>query len=245
MPIFIERFVLPALAAALVLGAIANPMGWDWIQRSSACVAIFFGAIFFAHTIYKATKAPNSATQNSVSNTSTSTFLEIKIPRFKGDTSTTPGSIYFHLDIKNLGEMTAEGCVIKITKITKLIGDSWNNQPMQHHAILSWQGQPPKPDEQKVISEKSFDFGAIKKADNYFRPAYVQSSLQFGTLNPDERFRYYILAEGTNCRIKNGKPAVVEAFWDGVYDERPGAMKDHFVYKKVDFDTAEAETFPA
>lgn len=53
MPIFVERFLLPAIAILLVAIAVYNPMGFDKTQRSTLALAIFCFAYFLAHTLYK------------------------------------------------------------------------------------------------------------------------------------------------------------------------------------------------
>jgi hypothetical protein len=53
MPVFLERFVLSALAAAAILLIITNPMGLDTTQRVTGGLAIVFAAYFFAHTTWK------------------------------------------------------------------------------------------------------------------------------------------------------------------------------------------------
>jgi hypothetical protein len=54
VPIYIERFLLPALATLFVGGLlILNPMGLDKTQRITLGIAVVFGAYFLAHTLYK------------------------------------------------------------------------------------------------------------------------------------------------------------------------------------------------
>lgn len=53
VPIFVERFLLPLFAAAVVVLALTNPMGFDWIQRVTGSLALILLAYFVAHSIYK------------------------------------------------------------------------------------------------------------------------------------------------------------------------------------------------
>ena len=53
VPIFIERFVLPLFAAAVILLALSNPMGFDTTQRITGALALIFAAYFVAHTLHK------------------------------------------------------------------------------------------------------------------------------------------------------------------------------------------------
>lgn len=59
VPVFLERFVLPLFAAAVVLLAVTNPMGADRTQRITGTVALIFAAYFVAHTAYKAPRPPS------------------------------------------------------------------------------------------------------------------------------------------------------------------------------------------
>ena len=52
MPIFLERFVLPALATALIAVVIINPLKFDWQQRLGLLVAVLGLAYFVARTVY-------------------------------------------------------------------------------------------------------------------------------------------------------------------------------------------------
>jgi|ERR1039458_4482780 hypothetical protein len=53
VPLFIERFVLPLFATAVILLALSNPMGFDIQQRVSGALALICAAYFLAHTIHK------------------------------------------------------------------------------------------------------------------------------------------------------------------------------------------------
>ena len=53
MPVFIERFVLPILAAIVMGGCVLNPWKWDWTQRISLILSMIFLAYFFAYTSYQ------------------------------------------------------------------------------------------------------------------------------------------------------------------------------------------------
>ena len=52
MPVFIERFVLPILAAIVMGVCVLNPWKWDWNQRISLILSMIFLAYFFAYTSY-------------------------------------------------------------------------------------------------------------------------------------------------------------------------------------------------
>jgi hypothetical protein len=56
--IFLERFLLPAFATAVIAVAITNPMNFDIAQRISGCLALIFAAYFVAHTAHKMNKVP-------------------------------------------------------------------------------------------------------------------------------------------------------------------------------------------
>lgn len=53
MPMFIERFLLPVFAGAVILLALSNPMKFDITQRVTGALAIVSLALFVAHTAYK------------------------------------------------------------------------------------------------------------------------------------------------------------------------------------------------
>src|SRR5277367_894400 len=53
MPIFLERFVLPILAAVVTGVCLFNPWKWDWHQRASLFVGVVSLAYFFAYTSYR------------------------------------------------------------------------------------------------------------------------------------------------------------------------------------------------
>jgi len=59
VPVFFEKFLLPAFAAIVVLVAITNPMGFDWQQRVSGALAVIFLAYFAAHTLHLNQNKPN------------------------------------------------------------------------------------------------------------------------------------------------------------------------------------------
>ncbi len=51
VPIFLERFILPVFSGAVVVIAVANPMRWDPIQRTSGAGFIICLALFVSHTV--------------------------------------------------------------------------------------------------------------------------------------------------------------------------------------------------
>jgi hypothetical protein len=55
VPIFIERFILPAFAALVILLAVTNPMGLDKTQRILGSFVVIAMAYLCAHSIYKKT----------------------------------------------------------------------------------------------------------------------------------------------------------------------------------------------
>jgi hypothetical protein len=61
VPVFIERFLLAAMAAAFIAVLFVNPLKFDNIQRTTAALALFFGAAFFAQTLYRHSEAPKQA----------------------------------------------------------------------------------------------------------------------------------------------------------------------------------------
>lgn len=59
MPVFLERFVLPVLAATLITVIIVNPLKMDWQQRTALIVAVVAVAYFVGHTLQRG-KGPTS-----------------------------------------------------------------------------------------------------------------------------------------------------------------------------------------
>jgi hypothetical protein len=53
VPIFLERFILPAFAAIVIIVALTNPMGLDRTQRITGAAAIILAAYFVSHTLHK------------------------------------------------------------------------------------------------------------------------------------------------------------------------------------------------
>lgn len=52
MPIFAERFILPALAAIAGAVLLTNPMKWDWQSRLAALIALVAIAYLTAHQLH-------------------------------------------------------------------------------------------------------------------------------------------------------------------------------------------------
>jgi hypothetical protein len=52
VPVFLEKVVLPVLAAALMALMFVNPMKFDWLQRISLFVTIIAFAYFLSHTLH-------------------------------------------------------------------------------------------------------------------------------------------------------------------------------------------------
>jgi hypothetical protein len=55
VPVFLEKFILPLFAAAVIILALTNPMGFDRTQRITGSFALIFLAYFVARTVYKKT----------------------------------------------------------------------------------------------------------------------------------------------------------------------------------------------
>jgi hypothetical protein len=53
MPVFLERFILPMLAAIAVGVVLINPMKFDIPQRISLAVAVLAFAYFVGHTLHR------------------------------------------------------------------------------------------------------------------------------------------------------------------------------------------------
>ncbi len=58
MPIFLERFVLPVLAAAVIAVIVLNPLKLDRQQRISLLVCVLASAYFVGYTLYKRNSVP-------------------------------------------------------------------------------------------------------------------------------------------------------------------------------------------
>lgn len=87
MPIFLERFVLPLFAGAVILLAIANPMKFDMVQRVTGTLALIFAAYFVAHTVYKGNHPapppqPHFATANILGAVAGTPFVGLYESRF-------------------------------------------------------------------------------------------------------------------------------------------------------------------
>ena len=53
MPLWVERYIIPILAAVVLGSVILNPLKLDWQQRISLLIALSAFAYFFAHTVHK------------------------------------------------------------------------------------------------------------------------------------------------------------------------------------------------
>jgi hypothetical protein len=53
VPVFLEKFVLPLLAAAFIGVILLNPFKLDWQQQLSLAIAVVALAYFFAHSVHK------------------------------------------------------------------------------------------------------------------------------------------------------------------------------------------------
>jgi hypothetical protein len=78
VPIFLERFVLPVLAAATITVIALNPLRFDRQQRISLLVAVLAFAYFVGYTIHKNRSGAGQTTPQAV-----------EIPKKTGDARTT------------------------------------------------------------------------------------------------------------------------------------------------------------
>ena len=60
VPVFLEKVVLPVLAAALMALMFVNPMKFDWLQRVSLFIAIVAFAYFLSHSLHLRNEAIRS-----------------------------------------------------------------------------------------------------------------------------------------------------------------------------------------
>ena len=58
--LFLERYLLPACAAATVTLLLVNPMKFDWTQRVTLGLSILFFAWFTAHTVSRNGRQPGN-----------------------------------------------------------------------------------------------------------------------------------------------------------------------------------------
>ena len=66
VPIFLERFVLPVLAATVIAVIVLNPFKLDWQQRISLLAGVLALAYFAGYTLHKGKSEPTPATHASV-----------------------------------------------------------------------------------------------------------------------------------------------------------------------------------
>jgi hypothetical protein len=88
MPIFLERFLLPVLAAAVMTVIVLNPFKLDRPQRISLLVCVLAGAYFVGHTLYKRNSAPTHGATPKVEGpkkTGDATTYAPKSPAVTGD----------------------------------------------------------------------------------------------------------------------------------------------------------------
>ena len=52
VPVFLERFVLPALATVLIGVILLNPFKFDWQQQTALAIVVVALAYFFGHTVH-------------------------------------------------------------------------------------------------------------------------------------------------------------------------------------------------
>lgn len=52
MPVFVEKIVLPVLAAVVMGLILLNPLKFDWPQRISLFIAVVAVAYFLSHTLH-------------------------------------------------------------------------------------------------------------------------------------------------------------------------------------------------
>jgi uncharacterized membrane protein len=57
VPVFLERFILPALATVLIGVILLNPLKFDWQQQISLAIAVVALAYFVGHTVHRTNEA--------------------------------------------------------------------------------------------------------------------------------------------------------------------------------------------
>jgi hypothetical protein len=62
VPVFLERFVLPVLATALIGVIVLNPFRFDWQQQLSLAIAVVAFAYFVGHSVHKLNNPPKPIT---------------------------------------------------------------------------------------------------------------------------------------------------------------------------------------
>lgn len=116
VPVFIERFLLAAMAAAFIAVVFVNPLSFDKIQRITAALALVFGAAFFAQTLYRHNEASKKTTQD-LATTPTPADIPAVIPAPSERASVisrlvidyVKGSkVNYHLQIENIGKLDAK-----------------------------------------------------------------------------------------------------------------------------------------
>ncbi len=88
MPIFLERFILPLLVAAVIPVIVLNPFKLDRQQRISLLVCVLAGAYFVGHTLYMRNSAPTPGAAPKVEGpkkTGDATTYAPKSPAVTGD----------------------------------------------------------------------------------------------------------------------------------------------------------------
>jgi hypothetical protein len=95
MPIFLERFVLPSLAAFVVGVIIVNPLKFDWQQRVALLVVAFGLAYFSARTVYLGShvafapaQSPSPTSPISIQSTGNATTSGPNSPAVSGSNNT-------------------------------------------------------------------------------------------------------------------------------------------------------------
>lgn len=85
MPVFLERFLLPLFAAAVLAIALTNPMRFDRTQRVTGSFALIFAAYFVAHTTFKlsgqtrTSPSPGTAVSENVHATDTAVAVATRV----------------------------------------------------------------------------------------------------------------------------------------------------------------------
>jgi len=80
VPIFIERYLLPTLAAMTIALVFLNPMKFDWTQRITGGLAVLFFAYFLAHTLHSYNQASTQSADKRATSTSTIEPAKIEGP---------------------------------------------------------------------------------------------------------------------------------------------------------------------
>jgi hypothetical protein len=86
LPVFLERFVLPVLAAVVITVIVLNPFKFDWQQRVSLLLGVLLLAYFVGHTIHRGRSQSGPANPpTTASKTGDATTAGDRSPAITGD----------------------------------------------------------------------------------------------------------------------------------------------------------------